>query len=456
MPRVENGRASMQVSWVRLAAVVAVLARCVAFVPPAAAQTGQTAQFPLQFDFLNPGARSLALGSAFTAVADDATAAFTNPAGLTFLVKPEVSAEIRYRRLDTPFLSGGRVSGTVTNIGQDTVQGPVYFSSLDATTRPYFLSFVYPMRRWAVAVYRHELVRQINDFATNGAFQQVIFAGIPINNARQLGLTGSRSIKVDTYGGSVAYRATDNVSAGVGVTVYRFEAASSFASFGHGANIFGPVDLNDRGSTTTQVGSATKAALNAGLLWTAHPKVRVGVVFRQGTSFAFSQVSVVPFEPTTSRTGDFRTPNVFGAGFRVQANEQLSLAVDYDRVMYSRLKQDYIAFQVAPAAVDRVGLADANEVHGGLEYVFTSVAHTPSLRAGIWYDPNHGVQYTSDFTNSPDDVLLKAIFPGSENLVHYCVGVGLPVSPQFEINVGADLTGQRKYASASLVARFGK
>ena len=31
---------------------------------PASAQT--TTQFPIQFDFLNPGARSLAMGSAFT------------------------------------------------------------------------------------------------------------------------------------------------------------------------------------------------------------------------------------------------------------------------------------------------------------------------------------------------------------------------------------------------------
>ena len=87
----------------------------------ARAQTGQTAQIPLQFDFLSPGARSLALGSAFIAVADDATAAFTNPAGLMFLIRPEVSAEFRYRRLETPFLSGGRISGVVTNIGQDTL-----------------------------------------------------------------------------------------------------------------------------------------------------------------------------------------------------------------------------------------------------------------------------------------------------------------------------------------------
>ena len=73
----------------------------------ASAQTGQTAQIPLQFDFLNPGAHSLALGSAFLAVAEDATTAFTNPSGLTQTIQPQVSAEFRYRSLDTRYLSGG-------------------------------------------------------------------------------------------------------------------------------------------------------------------------------------------------------------------------------------------------------------------------------------------------------------------------------------------------------------
>lgn len=53
-------------------------------------------EIPLQFDFVNPGAKSLALGGAFAGVADDATASFANPAGLTLLLTPEVSGELRF------------------------------------------------------------------------------------------------------------------------------------------------------------------------------------------------------------------------------------------------------------------------------------------------------------------------------------------------------------------------
>src|SRR3569832_78161 len=49
----------------------------------------------LQFNFGNPGARSLGMGGAFIGLADDASAAEANPAGLTILRKPEDSEEGR-------------------------------------------------------------------------------------------------------------------------------------------------------------------------------------------------------------------------------------------------------------------------------------------------------------------------------------------------------------------------
>jgi len=81
------------------------------------AQGGPTT---LQFSFSNPGARSLGLGGAFVALADDATAAFANPAGLVQLTRPEVSIEGRYWSYSTPFTAGGRISGQPTGIGLDT------------------------------------------------------------------------------------------------------------------------------------------------------------------------------------------------------------------------------------------------------------------------------------------------------------------------------------------------
>src|SRR5688572_27164336 len=57
------------------------------------AQTNAEVNAGVQFDFSLPGARSLSLGGAFVALADDATSVWANPAGLTILARPEVSAE---------------------------------------------------------------------------------------------------------------------------------------------------------------------------------------------------------------------------------------------------------------------------------------------------------------------------------------------------------------------------
>lgn len=438
-------------------AIVAGFAACALGVPSIArAQSGQTAQIPLQFDFLNPGARSLGMGSAFTAVADDATAAYTNPAGLTFLVKPEVSAEMRYRHLDTPFLAGGRLSGVITGSGVDTRQGPLYGSSVDSAFRPYFVSFVYPHGRLSVAGFRHELVLQNNTFLSQGPFQQTFLGTTVINNGRNLGLTGSRDLWIDNYGGAVAYRMSPSVSAGVEVSAYRFSDTSSFASLGF-VSQFGAADPNTagQGSTTTQTGTATKIGVNAGVLATINTKVRVGAVFRQGVALDFTQVNTVPGSPTVTETGQFRTPMVIGGGIRVQATDELGIAVDYDRVSYSRLVKDFIAFQVDPSVLGRVSIPDGNEVHFGVEYTLTGVSHTPTLRGGAWFDPDHAVQYATDFTNSSDDVRLRATFPGGKAVWHYCVGAGLPLSRNYEVNAGADFASGRRYVAASIVARFG-
>ena len=59
------------------------------------AQTNLETNAGIQFNFSTPGASNLALGGAFLALADDASAAYTNPAGLTSILEPEVMVEGR-------------------------------------------------------------------------------------------------------------------------------------------------------------------------------------------------------------------------------------------------------------------------------------------------------------------------------------------------------------------------
>ena len=89
----------------------------------AGAALAQETPATFEFSFSNPGARSLGLGGAFAALADDATAAFANPAGLVQLLRPEISAERRRWSYTTPYVEGGRYEGDPTGVGLDTTDG---------------------------------------------------------------------------------------------------------------------------------------------------------------------------------------------------------------------------------------------------------------------------------------------------------------------------------------------
>ena len=112
----------------------------------------------LEFSFSNPGARSIGLAGAFVGLADDATAAFANPAGLVQLARPEISIEGRAWSYSTAYTQGGRAAGQPTGLGIDTVPEPVQADSEAELSGLSYLSYVYPRKRWSVAVFQHRLM----------------------------------------------------------------------------------------------------------------------------------------------------------------------------------------------------------------------------------------------------------------------------------------------------------
>ena len=86
---------------------------CATFgVSTASAQVDYEIMASLQFNFSNPGARSLAMAGALTGAGDDATGAWTNPGGLTNITRPEVGVEFRGFGFETPFVSSAASMAT--------------------------------------------------------------------------------------------------------------------------------------------------------------------------------------------------------------------------------------------------------------------------------------------------------------------------------------------------------
>jgi long-subunit fatty acid transport protein len=420
----------------------------------AAAQA--TAQLPLQFDFLNPGARSLALGGAFIGAADDATTAFVNPAGLASLARGEVSGEVRYPSLDTPFLQGGRVSGTITNIAPDLIQGPVYGTDVDTHVSPAFFSFVLPLAHLTVAAYAHELARIENTFFSAGPFQQAIFAGVPTDRVRDLPIGGSRQITIRNYGGAVGLRLHDRFALGGGLSVYTFDLEARFARYTFVSDIYSAPDLGTVTATADQDGDDVSLGANIGALWSASSRLKVGASYRLGPRFEFTQHDVVPLSGVDLlREGRFKVPDVIAVGVEWRVSQTLRVVLDYDRVRYSQLKEDFVDIQaLASGRPDQLAIDDGNEWHGGVEYQFLDWPKPFAVRGGVWFDPDHSIRYEATPANDRLDALYSATLPGGDDLVHYTAGGGIVLTSRIELNAGADFSSRTTYVTASAVFRF--
>ena len=108
----------------------------------AAAQAGGSAPevgfSSIPFQFFPPGARSLAMGATFVGIADDATAAASNPAGLVILTKPEASAHGRFTRF-APTSAGGYTQPSTTALS------------------PSYASVVVPRKHFSLSAYYQQV-----------------------------------------------------------------------------------------------------------------------------------------------------------------------------------------------------------------------------------------------------------------------------------------------------------
>jgi long-chain fatty acid transport protein len=432
---------------------VAATVSTICFAPAAAAQS--SLQVPIQFDFLAPGARSLALGGAFVGLADDATASWVNPAGLLELTRPEVSIEGRYRRQDQPFLVGGRLSGQPTGSMQDTLAGPEYADIRDSSTRPTFVSFIYPRGQFRIAAYRHEPIRVAQEFSSRGVFQNHGF------DTRDTAFSGQRELNVTTYGVSIA-QAWRRLWVGGGISINRFSLGFDFERHAH-QSFYGAPDPRQRVFTFNQAGDSTSVGLVVGALVPVSSRTKIGASYRHVSSFEFSSVSdSTPgvFETeggTTPAAAHFNVPDVLAAGVSTRVGDALLVTTEYKHVSHSQLRSDYVVVLASQGeSRDRVGrftIDDANEWHAGAEYLLP-LRTDPRLRAGAWFDPDHSVHFAPTAANDLLDERIAASLSSGRDLWHYTVGGSITVHPRLELSIGADRSSRSLLLSTSAIVRF--
>lgn len=439
-----------------LATVLCVLAA----LPVAAQNTDIEALSGLQFNFGNPGARSLGMGGAFVAVADDASAAESNPAGLTILRKSEVSLETRRVTMSQNFVTGG-VYPYVTRADFPSERESVSFASV-----------VMPTNAGTFAIYFHRPLDFHNAVDLTGRYSTPTFYLAPegpvsatrcseMDDCRQHQIypfATAANLSMETFGAAYA-RAWRGFSAGIAVRYHQFsETATTYrrdldapgqpvfvVSQTNGGQIFGR--KND-----------TDVTWSAGLKW-AGKRVSLGAVYKAGAGFPAPVWAGLQGTQSPALIGstDFHTPDEIAAGVAFRPAKNLTISADAVRMSYSRLTDQFISvmeYGANPGGMEIVrgySTSDGTELHAGAEYFF--VTRVPfAIRAGWWRDPAHAVVYGGDMVTS-HDVAARILFPGAEAESHYSAGLGLSWQ-RFQIDAAYDTSRTLKTASVSFIARY--
>jgi long-subunit fatty acid transport protein len=436
-------------------------------IAPAIANSQETPP-TFEFSFSNPGARSLGLGGAFAALADDATAAFANPAGLVQLPSLAVSSEIRHWRYSTPYIEGGRYDGQPTGIGLDTVDGLRSAVSEEQLTGLSFLSFVYPKGNWSIAVYTHQLANFRAQTGTQGLFHTDFTTGLP---SREFDRRWSTELDIVSYGVAGAYRLSDRFSLGIGLVYFRgrLDAPFEWAIYDEDTlqSFFSPTSyLPER-----QIASGEMATddsdwgLSAGLLWGFAENWSLGAFYRQGPEFrVVYDAQAGPIAPLLDPilspgatifaiATPMQFPDVYGLGLAYRSPDgALTVGFEWDRVEYSSIFSSFdpdVIESLDPDLDLTASLVadDGDELRFGAEYAFLASRPLLALRAGVWIDPDHRFRSTSD------DPEHQALFQPGEDKVHVALGLGLAFTT-FQIDLAADFSDPVDTFSVSAIYSF--
>jgi len=423
----------------------------VALLAPAAIFAQQPI-IPLQLSFSDPGARSMGFGGAFVALADDATAAFANPAGLVQLLRPEVSIEGRSWSYSTPYTVGGRAEGLPSGTGIDTTVGLRTATSKDDPAGLSYLSLAFPLGNWSLAIFRHENANLAFTSETQGLF----YGGSDCCQDRYYDQRATSDLDFLSYGFAAAYRISDKLNVGLGAVYHDASLESNVAQFlwddDSQESIFGPNSyLPDRWRLSQRsFTDGTDWTLTGGFLWRLSERWSIGGVYRQGLEtgihYEVRAGQVVDFGVPPGEVflrasaGPIEFPDIYGLGFAYRGSDgRVTVSFQWDRVEYSDIP--------ASLNLDDQTIDDANELHLGAEYVFLGSTPIIALRLGAWLEPDHQMRATSD------DPFLRALMPRREDEMHYAAGLGVAME-RFQIDLAADFSDGVDTVSLSAIYNF--
>lgn len=341
-------------------------------------------QAQTSFTLVGAGARAGGMGGAFTALADDATAASFNPAGLAQLLVPEASAVVDFSRHTDEyrsFLSYDQVP--VLGLTDSTVEFDRAAFNFASVTVPFELF----SKRFAFQLSTQRLV----DFTYEGTrqFEEVDGEGNPLFLLEQSSLQ-SGSIRL--YSGSLAFQPTQRTL--VGVTVNRWDGRWDMASTNTEQSV--AAGSEPESFTYSQSNRLTGWNVDLGLLL-RYPSFNVGVRYRTpfDADYDFSaslETNIeTPLSPLPTTTTKLHWPGTLNVGVAIKPSDTLVLALDWGRTDWSEMVFDVPGaghvnfFDLKSPEETNAGTSD--DWHAGAEYLFFSGKTVVPVRAGWFREP---------------------------------------------------------------------
>lgn len=472
----------------------AVAALALALAAPSRAQFESAALAKIQVNVVNPGGKSLALGGAFVSLADDASAAFSNPAGLVQLTSWQAGGSVKGFRFSPNFDT--RIFGRVQQgSGEAFVRvDSVPFEPTTSVTDLDFVSVVAPVVPGKLTLslfraidlrYRFELDTPRRQFQVN----YVNGDGTPFA-IEERGTVDMRNEVVGFSAGTRLQAGRIPIDFGASVTFSRleYEFGGPGGAYLQRLHSFFETVVTDV-PVTASADSSWKPGFTVGVRTTLDEvsRLAIGAVYRKngthdvsysvGSNFSLS--CGVANDLGFSGCGTMKSPDDFAVGLSGGVGD-LTASVEAQRVLYSQLNDGFVHLYryfesnetgtnfAVPVGSSR----DATVLRVGLEYgLALGATDRVFLRAGYFHETAHGTRLSLKKDNAapfgvpddgtdyvfrtlPVDQVLKGVYDGGEAQDHVTFGVGATLFRQLSVDVAYDWSREARYASASLFLRF--
>jgi len=403
-------------------------------------QTDETIFREFRFDFTTPGARANALGKAFVGLADEATSAYNNPAGLTALQHPELTLEYRNVTNRYAFLT----ENSSYSLFNGTVHEPeTQYSSLS------FASFAFS--RWNVN-FSLFYVNQL-DYTRASTDEQTTWGHVAGYTFNYVNLHRT-DMNLNTFGlgfGRKYHKLSLGGAFGVSQFNYDYKYSTRLTSEDIGTNELVESSAKDR---------LTEPSFVLGLLYQILSDFQIGMTYKRLPCFHFSEAVRTLNQPQTHAIPiTFKIPDSLTLGLSYLPTDRMTLLLDFNKIWYDQLVGDHFTvisgdtFHASEYAAPSV-----IETHFGLEYLLPLHGHILAFRTGVYQNPDHKTRFIGTEPTFRSDIQRFVFNTGSEKTTTgVTLGLGYVWKNKLQVDIAASWESNRFHALiSSFLYRFGK